>query len=56
MIAADALALYFCRIDNGASKIDRLNVDEEGNITNWPAGFFGDEMGELIAMSEAAFK
>ena len=56
VIAADALALYFCRIDNGESKIDRLNVDEEGNITNWPPGFFGDEMGDLIAMSEAAFK
>lgn len=55
-IAADDLALYFCRMDNGASKIDRLNVDEEGNITNWPPGFFGDEMGDLIAMSEAALK
>src|SRR5262249_4044368 len=32
MIAADNVVLYFCRIDNGASKLDRLNVDEEGNI------------------------
>ena len=52
-IAADQTALYFSRYINGASKIDKLDMDEFGNITNWPENFFGDEMGDLFAMTEA---
>lgn len=52
-IAADQTALYFCRDDEGVSNIDRLKMDEFGNITNWPPKFFGDEMGDLLAMTKA---
>ena len=52
-IRADQTALYFCRNDEGVSKIDELEMDEYGNITNWPENFFGDEMGDLFAMTEA---
>ena len=52
-IAADQTALYFCRHINGASKVDKLDMDEFGNIANWPENFFGDEMGDLFAMTEA---
>ena len=52
-IAADQTALYFCRNDEGISEIERLKMDEFGNITNWPENFFGDEMGDLFAMTEA---
>lgn len=52
-IAADQTALYFCRNDEGISNIDRLKMDEFGNITNWPENFFGDEMGDLFAMTKA---
>ena len=52
-IAADQTALYFCRNDEGVSEIDRLEMDEFGNIANWPENFFGDEMGDLFAMTEA---
>ncbi len=55
-IAADQTALYFCQHINGASKIDKLDMDEFGNITNWPENFFGDEMGDLFAMTEAQRK
>ena len=55
-IAADQTALYFCRNAEGISKIDRLDMDELGNITNWPPKFFGDEMGDLFAMTEAQRK
>ncbi len=51
--AADQTALYFCRNDEGVSNIDRLKMDEFGNITNWPENFFGDEMGDLFAMTKA---
>ena len=52
-ITADQTALYFCRNDEGVSNIDRLKMDEFGNITNWPENFFGDEMGDLFAMTKA---
>ena len=29
-------------------------VNEWGEIENWPANFFGDEMGEIAAISEAS--
>ena len=52
-ISVDKTALYFCRNDEGVSTIDRLKMDEFGNITNWPPKFFGDEMGDLLAMTKA---
>ena len=55
-ILPDDVALYFCRMENGESKIEELDVDEFGSIGNWPQNFFGDEMGELAAMTEAEMK
>jgi len=55
-IQQDDVALYFCRMEDGESKIEELEVDEFGNISNWPQNFFGDEMGDLVAMTEAAMK
>ena len=47
-IAVTDTALYFCEIKDGTSEIEQLNVDEYGNIRNWPQDFFGDVTGELI--------
>ena len=52
-IAADQTALYFCQINNGTSDIERLKVDEYGNISNWPQDFFGDSTGELVEKTKA---
>ena len=52
-LPADQTALYFCRNDEGVSSIERLEMDELGNIKNWPPNFFGDEMGDLFAMTKA---
>lgn len=49
-------ALYFVSIEDGTSQLDKLMVDPFGNIANWPERFFGDEMGELVAMTEAAMQ
>ena len=43
-------------MENAESKVEKLDVDEYGNIRNWPQNFFGDEMGDLVAMTEAAMK
>lgn len=53
-ISKDDVALYFIDVEHGRSEIHELKVDEYGNITNWPQDFFGDEMGDLVAMTEAA--
>ena len=55
-IAADDTAFYFCEMNEGVSEIERLNVDDYGNITNWPQNFFGDEMGDLAAKTIAEMK
>jgi predicted ATPase len=53
-ITNNDVALYFVETSEGRSEIHELKVDEYGNITNWPQDFFGDEMGDLAAMTEAA--
>ncbi|MCY3741397.1 MAG: DUF3696 domain-containing protein [Candidatus Poribacteria bacterium] len=55
-ISADDTAFYFCEMNEGVSEIERLNVDDYGNITNWPQNFFGDEMGDLAAKTKAEMK
>ena len=52
-ISANDTAIYFCENKNGASNIKSLDIDELGNIKNWPKNFFGDEMGDLFAMTKA---
>lgn len=49
-------ALYFCRIENGESKLDHLKLDMFGTIENWPQDFFGDEFGEIAATNLAAIR
>ena len=55
-ISADDTALYSCQINDGTSEIERLNMDEYGNIRNWPQDFFGDATGELIKKTKAEMK
>ncbi len=55
-ISATDTALYFCQVNDGTSEIERLNMDEYGNITNWPQYFFGDEMSDWGAKSKAEMK
>ena len=55
-ISADDTAFYFCEMNEGTSEIEKLNVDDYGNITNWPQNFFGDQMGDLAAKTKAEMK
>ena len=48
------VGLYFCKEEDGVSRLDSLEIDLFGNISNWPQDFFGDQFGEIAAMSKAA--
>lgn len=52
-LSSEEAALYFCDMTAGVSTLKQLNLDLFGNITNWPDGFFGDEFGEMAAMTRA---
>ena len=53
-ITPETTALYFCETENGAANLTTLDVDLFGNIQNWPKDFFGDQFGEMAAMTKAA--
>ncbi len=55
-IPVEETAMYFCNMKNSGSKTERLDVDMFGDIRNWPKDFFGDEMGDLTAKTEAAMR
>ena len=56
-LTPEQTALYFTTIsDRGISRLQELEVDYYGNIRNWPENFFGDETGDLVAMTEAEMK
>jgi predicted ATPase len=53
-IAPDQVAAYFAHTAGTDSILETLQIDLLGNITNWPENFFGDSMGDLTAMTQAA--
>ncbi len=53
---SQAAALYFSSEDGGESNLTPLELDLFGNIKNWPEDFFGDDFGEIAAMSQAALE
>lgn len=55
-LQAEQTALYFCELRDGASHAVPLKLDQYGFISNWPPSFFGDELGELAAMTSAAMQ
>lgn len=52
-IKAEDVALYFCDVVEGESRINRLQMDLYGCIENWPKDFFGDQFGERAAQMDA---
>lgn len=55
-IPAGSVAVYFCQIRRGESTLTPLQMDEIGNILNWPHNFFGDQMDDIAALSEATVR
>lgn len=55
-ISSDAVSLFFCEADDNGSHLKTLDLDQYGNIKNWPQNFFGDQFGEISAMRKAGLK
>ena len=53
---AEQAGLYFTDIDSGRSKLMPLALDDYGNISNWPTGFFGDPFADAAAMMDAQMR
>lgn len=50
-LAADQIALYRCEAQGGRSRIARIEIDEYGNVRQWPKDFFGDTVQDLLTIS-----
>lgn len=55
-IDSDSCALYFIANQDGRSGIHELELTPFGHITNWPQDFFGDDLGDLVAMTKASIR
>ena len=60
-IAEDALtrdqtALYFCHLEGGVSQLTTLELDEAGNILNYPRDFFGNMTEDMFVMAQAGIR
>jgi len=55
-LSEEEVTLYFCEMRDGQSELSHLELDAYGNIRNWPEDFFGDQFGEVAAMSEAGLR
>lgn len=50
------VAIHYARSTPSGSKMEELTLTEFGDITSWPENFFGDEMGDIVARTEAAMR
>jgi hypothetical protein len=50
------VSAYFADITKSPAKLEPLNIDLFGDITNWPKDFFGDMIGDVIAQDETAME
>ena len=55
-VSSDDVKLYFVSSSGGQAQVSDLQLNEWGEIENWPEQFFGDEMGEIAAITEASLK
>ena len=54
--SSEDVKLYFVSSKRGQAHISDLVLNEWGEIENWPENFFGDEMGEIAAITEASLR
>ena len=55
-VSRDKVSAYFANVSKTPATLDALELDEFGNVRNWPEHFFGDEMGDIAEQARAALK
>lgn len=55
-LTPEEVAIYFATPRTEGAELRELEVNEYGDILNWPDDFFGDEMGDIVARTVAAAK
>ena len=56
VLTPEQVKLYFADFQQGESVLTPLQLDDFGNIRNWPDGFFGDPFAEAADHLEAEMK
>lgn len=56
VVSPDDMAVYFVRAEPAGVALEELRLNMFGDIENWPENFFGDEMTEIAARTEAAMR
>ncbi|WP_261556237.1 AAA family ATPase [Frankia tisae] len=52
-ISPDQIALYYVEHDGSSADIRRIDLDDLGNVQNWPAGIFSEDFEEARALVAA---
>lgn len=52
VIHTDQVRIYFCELRDDRAHLTPLQISLFGEIINWPEDFFGDRLGEMIAMHQ----
>ena len=55
-VSSKDVKLYFVSAVEGEAQASNLVLNEWGEIKNWPEQFFGDEMGEIAAITKASLR
>ena len=54
--SSDDVKLYFISATEGVAQASDLVLNEWGEIENWPDKFFGDDVGEIVAITQNALR
>lgn len=55
-VPSEQVKLYFVSSYGGVARANDLALNRWGEIENWPERFFGDEMGEIAAITKASLR
>jgi predicted ATPase len=55
-LASDNIAIYFTDYSAGQTKLKRINIDEYGDVKNWPKDFFSQDFFETLEISKTIAK
>lgn len=56
VLKPEDVAIYFCTTGSDGAKLEYLEIDAFGEISNWPQNFFGDQMADIAGRTLAAIK